>query len=109
MRRAVVGVAFVGPALLFASGARGGVQTPDPAPPALASPARSAPGEIHLQMKEVEIRGEVERPEVFYIIPRKEARLELAPLSKDFGEELQEPLLPGPFEERVRGKRRPSP
>jgi hypothetical protein len=53
-------------------------------------------------MKEVEIRGDVERPEVFYIIPRKEARMELGPLSKDFREEIMEPLIPGPFEESVR-------
>jgi hypothetical protein len=78
---------------------------PKPVSQAPPEPPEAAPkaGEpLTLQMKEVEIRGEVERPEVFYIIPRKEARLEPGPLSKDFSGELQEPLLPGPFEESVR-------
>jgi hypothetical protein len=52
-------------------------------------------------MEEVEIRGEVDRPDVFYIIPRREVRMDLGPLSKDYREEILEPLLPGPFEERA--------
>ena len=79
----------------------------DPLPSgAVEAPRTDTAGPIRLQMKEVEIRGEVERPEVFYIIPRKEARLELSPLSRDFRDEIMEPLLPGPFEERVKGQRR---
>lgn len=69
------------------------------APPRDLPPAR-------VEMEEVEIRGEVERPEVFYIIPRREVRMDLGPLSKDYREEILEPLLPGPFEEGVtRGAR----
>jgi len=60
------------------------------------------PPPVHIEMKEVEIHGEVERPDVFYIIPRKQAKMDLAPLSKDYREEINEPLLPGPFEEWVR-------
>jgi hypothetical protein len=70
--------------------------------PAEASPPESPP--VRIEMKEVEIRGEVERPDVFYIIPRKQARMELAPLSKDYRDEILEPLLPGPFERSVKGK-----
>lgn len=77
------------------------------APAGPAQPAAAAEGgPVQVQMKEVEIRGEVERPEVFYIIPRREARMELAPLSKDFREEIAEPLLPGPFEEWVKSRKK---
>lgn len=88
VRRALLLLLLAGPALA--------------AEPAAAPPAASADAPVEVQMKEVEIRGEVERPEVFYIIPRREARLELAPLSKDYRDEIAEPLLPGPFEEWAR-------
>ncbi|MBE0618211.1 MAG: hypothetical protein IH608_09840 [Proteobacteria bacterium] len=58
-----------------------------------------APAQV--EMDAVEIRGELERPEVFYIIPRREVRMDLGPLSKDYREEILQPLLPGPFEERA--------
>lgn len=60
------------------------------------------PGAVHLRMDEVEIRGEVERPDVFYIIPRREVQMDLGTLSKDYRSEILEPLLPGPFEEEAR-------
>lgn len=63
----------------------------------------AVPGKVpppaRVEMEEVEIRGEVERPDVFYIIPRREVRMDLGPLSKDYRDEILEPLLPGPFEE----------
>jgi hypothetical protein len=55
-------------------------------------------------MDEVEIRGEVERPEVFYIIPRRQVQMDLGPLSKDYRGEIMRPLLPGPFETWVRSQ-----
>jgi len=58
-----------------------------------------------VRMQQVEIRGEVERPDVFYIIPRRQVQLNLSPRSKDFGAEIMEPLLPGAFEEWVRNRR----
>jgi len=70
------------------------------------APKDAAPPPAAVKMEEVEIRGEVERPEVFYIIPRREVRMDLGPLSKDYRAEILEPLLPGPFEERVREKGR---
>ncbi len=79
--------------LLLAAGAAA-AQTPAPAPAPAQAPAR-------VEMEAVEIRGEVERPEVFYIIPRREVRMDLGPLSKDYREEILRPLLPGPFEERA--------
>ncbi len=62
----------------------------------------AAPAAPPVRMEEVEIRGEVERPEVFYVIPRREVRMDLGPLTKDYRAELLEPLLPGPFEDWVR-------
>ena len=88
-------------ALLAAAAAAAQEKAAPPPPPAKdAAPPR-------VQMEEVEIRGELERPEVFYIIPRREVRMDLGPLSKDYRAEILEPLLPGPFEASVRGSRRP--
>ena len=64
-------------------------------------------GEVpsELLMQEVEIRGELERPDVFYIIPRRKATMDLGVLSKDYKEEIMQPLLPQHFE-KVHGKRK---
>ena len=53
----------------------------------------------------VEIRGEVERPDVFYIIPRREVPMDLGSRSKNYREEIMAPLLPGRFEDWVRTTR----
>jgi len=47
-----------------------------------------------IRMQEVEIRGEVERPGVFYVIPRRPTPLDLGPRTRDFRPEILEPLLP---------------
>ncbi|TAL18327.1 hypothetical protein EPN96_02150 [bacterium] len=60
---------------------------------------------IQVQMQDVEIRGELERPEVFYIIPRRKARMDLGALRKSFEEEIMKPLLPEPFEATYGGKK----
>lgn len=52
----------------------------------------------NLVMEDVEIRGELERPDVFYIIPRRKADMDLGTLSRDYTPEIMEPMLPGPFE-----------
>lgn len=79
--------------------AMGAVAAPAAAPaPPEAEPKPEAPAQ--LKMDEVEIRGELERPEVFYIIPRRKAKMDLGTLSKDYEAEIMEPLLPGPFEAR---------
>ena len=57
-----------------------------------------------VQMEEVEIRGELERPDVFYIIPRRKATMDLGVLSKDYKEEIMKPLLPGHFEQVYGGE-----
>jgi hypothetical protein len=90
------------PAVLALLAAAAAAQEKAAPPPAAAKDA--APPRV--QMEEVEIRGELERPEVFYIIPRREVRMDLGPLSKDYRAEILEPLLPGPFEASVRGTRR---
>lgn len=58
------------------------------------------PAEI--QMGDVEIRGELERPDVFYIIPRRKADMDLGSLTKDYEKEIMQPLLPAPFEATYR-------
>ncbi|MBI5017631.1 MAG: hypothetical protein HZB55_19345 [Deltaproteobacteria bacterium] len=101
MRRAAALVYAVLVSAALAAGAQQAPSAAVPAPPPPPSEAPSAAEPLAVQMKEVEIRGEVERPEVFYIIPRREARMDLSPLSKNYRDEIAEPLLPGPFEERV--------
>jgi len=53
---------------------------------------------LKLEMEDVEIRGELERPEVFYIIPRRKARLDLGSMHKDYSPSLMAPLKPSDFE-----------
>ena len=67
--------------------------------------AKAVVGEVpdELLMEEVEIRGELERPDVFYIIPRRKATMDLGVLSKDYKEEIMQPLLPQYFE-KVHGR-----
>ncbi len=60
---------------------------------------------VQLQMKDVEIRGELERPEVFYIIPRRKARMDLGSMKRDYHNEIMTPLFPEEFEV-VHGKGR---
>ncbi len=57
-----------------------------------------------LRMKEVEIRGEVEQPGVFYIIPRRRVELDLGPQTRDYRDEILQPLDPAVFEARVRAR-----
>lgn len=75
-----------------------------PAGSGLAS-EQSAGTQSSIRMGDVEIRGEVERPDVFYIIPRRQVELSLAPRTKDYKAQILEPLLPGPFEEWVRSRK----
>jgi len=53
---------------------------------------------LKLEMEDVEIRGELERPEVFYIIPRRKAQLDLGSMHKDYSPSLMAPLKPSDFE-----------
>ena len=83
----------------------------DEAPVAGSVPAdKAARGDqvpARLRMEEVEIRGELERPEVFYIIPRRKADMDMGTLSKDYSAEIMEPMLPGPFEAAHSSKDQP--
>lgn len=56
------------------------------------------------KMKEVEIKGEIERPDVFYIIPRRKVHMELSSLGKDYSAEIMEPILPARFADMVNAK-----
>lgn len=60
---------------------------------------------VRVQMEPVEIQGEVERPEVFYIIPRREAPLDLGPQTRDYREEILEPLDRNAFEAWMKARK----
>ncbi|GAB4285381.1 MAG: hypothetical protein Kow0092_39470 [Deferrisomatales bacterium] len=79
---------------------------------AAAAPAAETPGGppepgagVRVRMEEVRIQGEVERPDVFYIIPRRQVRIEASSRTRDFRPEIAEPLLPEAFEAWVRARR----
>jgi hypothetical protein len=69
-------------------------------------PAASAPeareGPVDVRMGEVEIKGEIERPGVFYIIPRREVEMDLGRQTRDYTPELSRPLDPAAFARWVR-------
>ncbi len=94
MRRLII---LVFAATLFASGGYGAEAAKTKG---AGSGGKATP---ELLMEEVEIRGELERPDVFYIIPRRKATMDLGVLSKDYKEEIMQPLLPQHFE-KVHGR-----
>lgn len=51
-----------------------------------------------VRMEEVEIRGELENPDVFYIIPRRKADMDTGSLSKDYSKDIMKPIMREPFE-----------
>ena len=66
-----------------------------------AAPLGSEPA-LEVRMEEVEIKGEIERPGVFYIIPRREVQMDLGRQTRDYTAELSRPLDPAAFERWVR-------
>ena len=71
-------------------------ETTDPAAPA------GSPPPVEVRMGEVQIKGEIERPGVFYIIPRREVEMDLGRQTRDYTPELSRPLDPAAFERWVR-------
>ena len=71
-------------------------ETTEPAAPA------GSPPPVEVRMGEVEIKGELERPGVFYIIPRREVQMDLGRQTRDYTPELSRPLDPAAFERWVR-------
>ena len=71
-------------------------ETTEPAAPA------GSPPPVEVRMGEVEIKGELERPGVFYIIPRREVQMDLGRQTRDYTPELSRPLYPAAFERWVR-------
>ena len=61
-----------------------------------------SPPPVEVRMGEVEIKGEVERPGVFYIIPRREVQLDLGSQARDYSAEIAQPLDPAALEHWVR-------
>ena len=57
---------------------------------------------LEVRMEEVEIKGEIERPGVFYIIPRREVEMDLGRQTRDYTPELSRPLDPAAFARWVR-------
>lgn len=69
-------------------------------PPQRSGTTAEAP--VDVRMEEVEIKGELERPGVFYIIPRRPVELDLGRQTKDYTAELALPLDPEAFARWVR-------
>lgn len=69
-----------------------------PAPSAQAAPEPASPSPQNVKMEAVEIRGELENPDVFYIIPRRKADMDLGSLTFDYSKEIMAPVLPDRFE-----------
>lgn len=66
-------------------------------------PSRTAAEKpVEVRMEEVEIKGEIERPGVFYIIPRRQVQMDLGRQTRDYTPELSRPLDPAAFERWVR-------
>ena len=52
----------------------------------------------HVDLTEIEILGEIDRPKVFFIIPRAGSILDKAHLDRDFSDEILEPVIKHVFE-----------
>ena len=93
--------------LLVALGASdpGSVAADSDRPSASAVLPAGTDGPVEVRMEEVEIKGEVERPGVFYIIPRREAEMDLGSQTRDYTQELSQPLDAAAFERWVRQRR----
>lgn len=82
----------------------------DSAPPAAApeaetaSPAATAPSEgtQKLNLNEVEIRGEIEKPKIFFILPKAQRDAETRQKRIRFYPDILEPLDKDRFEEEAR-------
>jgi len=55
-----------------------------------------------IRMNEVEIKGQVEHPEITYIIPKTRIVFKPIPLERDFGPETVRILTPAGIEEEIR-------
>ncbi len=52
----------------------------------------------HVDLTEIEIMGEIDRPKAFFIIPRAGSILDKAQLDRDFSDEILEPVIKHVFE-----------
>lgn len=52
----------------------------------------------HVDLTEIEILGEIDRPKAFFIIPRAGSILDKAHLDRDFSDEILEPVIKHVFE-----------
>lgn len=68
----------------------------DPAKPT-GGKANEAPP-TNVKMEQVEIRGEFENPDLFYIIPRRKAEMDMGSLSMDYSSEIMRPMIEHVFE-----------
>lgn len=90
--------------LLAAGWAVAAEKQSQPAQDKAAPPAREAASKqtdatpANIRMEQVEIRGEFENPDVFYIIPRRKAEMDLGSLSMDYTKDIMTPVVQHVFE-----------
>jgi hypothetical protein len=65
-------------------------------------PARAEEQKTFIRMKEVEIQGQIEHPEITYIIPKTRIIFKPIPLERDFSRESRRTLTPAGIEEDIR-------
>lgn len=71
-------------------------------PPAKPSAAPAAKGKSAVNLNEVEIRGELEKPKIFFILPKAEREAESKQRRVRFYPDILEPLDKDRFEEEAR-------
>lgn len=76
----------------------GGADAPARAPQADKAAPDANGRSVEYRMQDVEIRGELERPDIFYIIPRRAAKMDLGKQTISYGEAIMEPIDPAEFE-----------
>jgi len=64
--------------------------------------ARAEDSKTFIRMNEVEIQGQVEHPEITYIIPKTRIVFKPLPLARDFAPETVRILTPAGIEEEIR-------
>ncbi len=66
------------------------------------SPVSAEEQKTFIRMKEVEIQGQIEHPEITYIIPKTRILFKPIPLERDFSRETRRILTPAGIEKEIR-------
>jgi len=101
-------------AALFARPGALGAEEPEPNPAVKSTATLTAPEDeqteaeaekdksekkSHVELTEIEILGEIDRPRAFFIIPRAGSILDKTGLDRDFSDEILEPVIKHVFEQ----------